>query len=69
MTASHEPNKAGFAGAATTPEVEPAEPDRTEPEELSEDVAVPADDLTGAITDAFTDRRSGDDQSGGREPS
>jgi hypothetical protein len=47
----NEPNQAGYAGAAATPE-----PDRTPeaPEEVdAEATAVPAGDLTGAVTDAM----------------
>jgi hypothetical protein len=48
---SNQPNEYGFAGGATAPEPEK----RTEPiEEVDgESVAVPAGDLTGAITEAI----------------
>ena len=50
--ASNEPNEFGFAGAATTPQPTPDDP----ADELDEgSVAVPADDLTGAISGAITD--------------
>jgi len=55
------PNEFGFAGAATAPE--PEETPGSE-ESMGESIAVPAGDLTGAITEAieeFTDR---DDDSG-----
>jgi len=47
----HEPNQAGYAGAAATPE-----PDRTpeSPAEAdAEATAVPAGDLTGALTETM----------------
>ena len=47
----NEPNEAGYAGAAATPEPDPTpEP----PEEVhAEGIAVPAGDLTGPLTDAM----------------
>ncbi|WP_189078608.1 hypothetical protein [Mangrovihabitans endophyticus] len=49
----HEPNKYGFAGGATTPDPEP--PVTSADDVHGEDVAVPAGDLTGAITHAIED--------------
>lgn len=52
----NEPNEFGFAGDATGPEP------RTGRTDEAEDVAVPADDLTGPLTSALeeaTDQRDG----------
>ena len=64
MTSEREtdqPNEFGFAGGATAPE---PEPDHRTPEEVDgESIAVPAGDLTGAITHAIeeaTDRHDDD---------
>ena len=47
-----QPNEHGFAGGATAPEPEP-EPEPRSPEEVDgESIAVPAGDLTGAISRA-----------------
>jgi hypothetical protein len=59
---SNEPNEFGFAGGATGPQPEP----RMEPiEEVDGDsVAVPAGDITGAITEAIdemTEQRDDDE--------
>jgi hypothetical protein len=48
---SHEPNEFGFAGGATAPQPEP-EPDSAEHVD-AEGIAVPSDDLTGAISDGI----------------
>jgi hypothetical protein len=46
----HEPNEYGFAGEPATPDVRPdAEPDP------AEEIAVPDDDLTAAVSEAFAD--------------
>ena len=45
---TNKPNDAGFGGDPTTPE-----PDRGEHDRAGEDIAVPAGDLTGPITDAL----------------
>jgi hypothetical protein len=47
---SNQPNEFGFSGAGTGPEPEPA-PD-LEPVD-GESIAIPADDLTGAISGAL----------------
>ena len=58
--ASNEPNEFGFAGAATTPQPTPDDP----ADELDEgSVAVPADDLTGAISGAIAGATTPDDES------
>jgi hypothetical protein len=56
MTSEREtdqPNEFGFAGEATAPEPEPDH--RTAKEVDGESIAVPAGDLTGAITHALDD--------------
>ncbi len=54
---SNHPNEFGFAGGATTPE-----PEREPAEESdAERVAVPSDDLTGAISDGLGEATQGDD--------
>jgi hypothetical protein len=62
-----QPNEFGFGGGATAPE---PEPDPRPAEEVDgESIAVPAGDLTGAITHAIedaTDRDSSDSPRGGR---
>ena len=50
---SDQPNEYGFGGAATAPQPEP-QPKSTE-EVDGESVAVPAGDITGAITEALDD--------------
>lgn len=53
---ANEPNEFGFAGDATAPQPEPRR------NRDDEDIAVPAGDLTGAITESIdeaTDRRHG----------
>ncbi len=58
---NNEPNEFGFSGGATAPqpkrESEPA--DRAD----GENIAVPADDLTGSITDGIDEMTQGDDAS------
>ncbi|GAA4445468.1 hypothetical protein GCM10023170_024380 [Phytohabitans houttuyneae] len=54
-----EPNREGFAGGATTPEVVH---DRGLEAE-AERIAVPSDDLTSAISDAFMEGRHHDEES------
>jgi hypothetical protein len=52
MTETNEPNEFGFAGEGTAPEPTPADPSS----ELDEGTAaVPAGDLTGAISDGLDD--------------
>ncbi|MEV6597400.1 hypothetical protein AB0M36_11115 [Actinoplanes sp. NPDC051346] len=64
----HRPNEHGFAGAATAPEpartTEPAESgERVEPAERvdGESIAVPAGDITGAVSAAIEDATTGDE--------
>jgi len=52
-----EPNEFGFSGDATAPEPEPATG-----ESFGESVAVPAGDLTGAVTAAIENATAGDDE-------
>jgi hypothetical protein len=49
----NEPNDEGFAGDPSTPEPEPAAARRSRDEVDGESVAVPAGDITGAITGAL----------------
>jgi hypothetical protein len=59
-TESHQPNEYGFGGAGTAPEPEPTRTDTAD----GEGIAVPAGDLTGAITgamDEITERRDDDE--------
>jgi hypothetical protein len=58
--APHEPNEFGFAGAGTAPEPTPDDP-ASEPDEGP--IAVPAGDLTEAISDAIADATTSDDES------
>ena len=62
-TETNEPNEFGFAGAGTAPEPEPTT--ESSDEAQGESIAVPAGDLTGAITgaiDQLTEKR--DDEPG-----
>jgi hypothetical protein len=57
-----EPNQFGFAGGATAPE-----PEEEPAEGFGESIAVPAGDLTGAISEAIdeaTERRGKDSEDG-----
>jgi hypothetical protein len=56
----NEPNEFGFAGGATTPE--PKRPEPTEDVD-GESIAVPAGDLTGAITGAIEGLSDDDEES------
>jgi|tagenome__1003787_1003787.scaffolds.fasta_scaffold20007755_2 hypothetical protein len=49
-TNEHEPNEAGFAGDPSTPQ---PNTDRGPDEVAGENVAVPAGDITGAVTEAL----------------
>ena len=62
---SDEPNEYGFSGGATAPE---PEPDDTSPgDAYGESIAVPAGDLTGAITAAMEHETTKDeDEPAGR---
>jgi hypothetical protein len=55
----NQPNEFGFAGDATAPQPEPERDpaDRVD----AERVAVPSDDLTGAISDGIENATQGDD--------
>jgi len=57
---SHRPNEFGYAGGATTPEPEPARDPAEEAD--AERVAVPSDDLTGAISEAVEGATQRDDR-------
>jgi hypothetical protein len=46
---SNEPNEFGFAGGATAPQPEPDSAEHVD----AEGIAVPSDDLTGAISDGI----------------
>jgi hypothetical protein len=61
-----EPNEFGFSGGATAPQPEP-ERERAE-DNYGESIAVPAGDLTGAITAAI-DEISGEDDEDERKKS
>ena len=54
---SDRPNEFGFSGDATAPQPERTSSGETE----AERVAVPADDLTGAISDGIDNATQGDD--------
>lgn len=55
----HEPNEFGFAGGGTAPQ---PDLERRRAEEVeAERVAVPSDDLTGAISDGLDRAAEGDD--------
>lgn len=61
MTSHDEPNRWGFAGEATAPE--PAHDTPAEHEEdLAEQVAVPADDLTADLTEALAEVTDGEEE-------
>ena len=51
-----EPNEFGFAGGATAPE-----PERGSEESYGESIAVPAGDITGAVSAAIDDATTRDD--------
>jgi hypothetical protein len=56
---SNEPNEFGFAGDGTAPQ---PEPERKPAEDVdAERIAVPADDLTGAISDGIDKATQGDE--------
>jgi hypothetical protein len=55
---SDQPNEFGFAGGATAPQ---PRTDESPSEPGGEGVAVPAGDLTGALSDAVEDMSHGDD--------
>ena len=55
---SDQPNEFGFAGGATAPQPRTDEPTSAP---AGEGVAVPAGDLTGAVSDAIEDISHGDD--------
>ena len=55
---SDQPNEFGFSGGATAPQPRTDEPTR---DVDGEGVAVPAGDLTGAVSDAIEDISHGDD--------
>jgi len=57
-TEHDEPNEYGFAGGATAPE-----PERGTGEGLGESIAVPAGDLTEAISEAIDEATTRDDKS------
>jgi hypothetical protein len=59
-TETDQPNEYGFSGGATAPE---PEPDTRSPEEVDgEAIAVPAGDLTGAISHAIEDATESRDE-------
>jgi hypothetical protein len=56
---SDRPNDFGFSGGATAPQ---PEPERDPADEVdAERIAVPSDDLTGAISDGIDKATQGDD--------
>jgi hypothetical protein len=61
-TEGNRPNQHGFGGGASGPE-----PTREPGSSVDrEDVAVPADDLTGALSDGLDDAAEGDDAANAR---
>jgi len=56
---SHEPNEFGFSGDGTAPE--PKQERGPADEVDAERVAIPSDDLTGAISDGIDRATQGDD--------
>jgi hypothetical protein len=56
---SHQPNEFGFAGEPAAPEPEPERKPAGEVD--AERIAVPSDDLTGAISDGLDRATQGDD--------
>jgi hypothetical protein len=54
-----QPNEFGFGGAATAPQPEPTRESAEEVE--GESIAVPAGDITGAVSDAIEDVSYNDD--------
>jgi hypothetical protein len=55
---THRPNEYGFGGGATTPE---PVPEKHRDGVDGESIAVPAGDLTGAVTEAIEDLAGSDD--------
>lgn len=55
----HQPNQYGFSGGATAPE--PARETRPAEEVDGEAIAVPAGDITGAVSHAIEDATTRDD--------
>ena len=55
---SNEPNEFAFSGGATAPQ-----PSREQDESDGENIAVPAGDLTGALSDGIDDMTQRDDDS------
>ena len=66
MSEPNQPNEYGYAGGASTPEPTEAHPDATTTDEDGESVAVPADDLTGALSDGLDDMAHGGDDTATR---
>jgi hypothetical protein len=54
---SDQPNEFGFGGGATAPQPRTDEPSAPD----GESIAVPAGDITGAVSDAIEDISHGDD--------
>ena len=57
---NNEPNEFGFSGGATAPQ---PQPDRESADDAAENVAGPADDPTGSITDGIDEVTHRDDSS------
>lgn len=57
---NNEPNEFGFGGGATAPQ---PERERESADDAAEDIAVPAGDLTGSISDGLDDMTQRDDSS------
>jgi hypothetical protein len=55
---THEPNEYGFAGDGTAPEPAPERRDEVD----GDDIAIPAGDLTGAVSDAIDEATVRDDR-------
>ncbi len=68
MAGSDRPNEYGYAGGASTPEPAAAHPDADDRRDGADEerIAVPADDLTGAISDGLDDMSQRDQDTPGR---
>ncbi|HWH00301.1 MAG TPA: hypothetical protein VNV66_13475 [Pilimelia sp.] len=61
MSTAHEPNRHGFAGAATAPQVADADRDRQSARDVAEGAAVPGADLPESLGAGLAEATGQDD--------
>ncbi|MFG1951795.1 hypothetical protein [Micromonospora sp. NPDC048830] len=66
MSRHDEPNEFGYSGGATAPEPPPG--GRPDEQDLAEEVAVPADDLTHPYSDALAEETEQAEEEEGEHP-